>query len=333
MDGPDPWTTRWTPGTARGRRRVVHRRADPSTVRPDRPSTAATPCDLRRRRPSTPSTGPTTTAVDLFLIELKKNNGVDGAERRPAGPSGTRTGMAPVRPRLYGDRHRLGPCHGTDVPTPRRRPSTTAAVTSTQSSRQEVPHEVPGRTRRPGRRGCVGRPQPAGPAARSRCSAASCSRPVSGAVRRPAHRLRLRLRGLGARRAATRRSATRAACWSPAGCSPTSPGRCRPSRSTSSSTAPRATISCGNSRFSLPTMPVEDYPQLPAMPQVAGVVPGDVLAQAVAQVAVAAGPRRHAADAHRHPPGDRRPRLTLAATDRFRLAVRELELDAGGRRG
>src|ERR687886_522131 len=51
----------------------------------------------------------------------------------------------------------------------------------------------------------------------------------------------------------------------------------------------RATISCGNSRFSLPTMPVEDYPQLPAMPQVAGVVPGDVLAQAVAQVAVAAG--------------------------------------------
>ena len=25
----------------------------------------------------------------------------------------------------------------------------------------------------------------------------------------------------------------------------------------------RATINCGNSRFSLPTMPVEDYPQLP----------------------------------------------------------------------
>ena len=51
----------------------------------------------------------------------------------------------------------------------------------------------------------------------------------------------------------------------------------------------RATIACGNSRFSLPTMSVEDYPQLPAMPQVAGVVPGDVLAQAVSQVAVAAG--------------------------------------------
>jgi len=87
----------------------------------------------------------------------------------------------------------------------------------------------------------------------------------------------------------------------------------------------RATISCGNSRFSLPTMPVEDYPQLPAMPQPAGVVPGDVLAQAVQQVAVAAGRDdtlpmltgiRLEIDASR---------LTLAATDRFRLAVRELE--------
>ena len=36
----------------------------------------------------------------------------------------------------------------------------------------------------------------------------------------------------------------------------------------------RATIICGSSRFSLPTMPVEDYPQLPAMPQLAGTVAG-----------------------------------------------------------
>ena len=87
----------------------------------------------------------------------------------------------------------------------------------------------------------------------------------------------------------------------------------------------RATISCGNSRFSLPTMPVEDYPQLPAMPQVAGVVRGDVLAQSVQQVAVAAGRD----DTLPMLTGIRLeidgPRLTLAATDRFRLAVRELE--------
>jgi DNA polymerase-3 subunit beta len=87
----------------------------------------------------------------------------------------------------------------------------------------------------------------------------------------------------------------------------------------------RAAITCGNSRFSLPTMPVEDYPQLPAMPQVAGVVPGDVLAQAVQQVAVAAGRD----DTLPMLTGVRLEidgsRLTLAATDRFRLAVRELD--------
>jgi DNA polymerase-3 subunit beta len=87
----------------------------------------------------------------------------------------------------------------------------------------------------------------------------------------------------------------------------------------------RATITCGNSRFSLPTMPVEDYPQLPAMPRAAGTVPGELLALAVQQVAVAAGRDdtlpmltgiRLEIDGQR---------LTLAATDRFRLAVRELE--------
>ncbi|HXV94807.1 MAG TPA: DNA polymerase III subunit beta [Pseudonocardia sp.] len=89
--------------------------------------------------------------------------------------------------------------------------------------------------------------------------------------------------------------------------------------------AARASIACGNSRFSLPTMPVEDYPQLPEMPQVAGRVAGDRLAEAVAQVAVAAGRD----DTLPMLTGVRLeidgPRLTLAATDRFRLAVRELE--------
>lgn len=87
----------------------------------------------------------------------------------------------------------------------------------------------------------------------------------------------------------------------------------------------RATITCGNSRFVLPSMPVEDYPQLPAMPQLAGTVAADELAQAVAQVAVAAGRD----DTLPMLTGIRLeidgPHLTLAATDRFRLAVRELD--------
>jgi DNA polymerase III subunit beta len=87
---------------------------------------------------------------------------------------------------------------------------------------------------------------------------------------------------------------------------------------------PRVTISCGSARFTLPTMPVEDYPTLPNMPDSVGVVDSAEFATAVAQVAVAAGR------------DDTLPMLTgvrleidgeqlrLAATDRYRLAVREL---------
>jgi DNA polymerase-3 subunit beta len=92
----------------------------------------------------------------------------------------------------------------------------------------------------------------------------------------------------------------------------------------------RVTITCGSAKFSLPTMPVEDYPQLPDMPQRAGEVAGEVFGQAVGQVAIAAGRddtlpmltgvRLEIAD----------DKLTLVATDRFRLAMREFEWSSGG---
>jgi DNA polymerase-3 subunit beta len=85
----------------------------------------------------------------------------------------------------------------------------------------------------------------------------------------------------------------------------------------------RLTISCGAARFTLPTMPVEDYPTLPSMPTTAGTVNGSQFAAAVAQVAVAAGRD----DTLPMLTGVRLeidgPKLTLAATDRYRLAVRE----------
>jgi DNA polymerase-3 subunit beta len=86
----------------------------------------------------------------------------------------------------------------------------------------------------------------------------------------------------------------------------------------------RVLVVCGSSRFTLPTLPVDEYPALPQMPTASGVVPGDAFAAAVAQVAVAAGR------------DDTLPvltgvrveieddRVTLAATDRYRFAVREL---------
>ncbi|MFV8048336.1 DNA polymerase III subunit beta [Mycobacterium sp. 48b] len=86
----------------------------------------------------------------------------------------------------------------------------------------------------------------------------------------------------------------------------------------------RVALTCGSARFSLPTLAVEDYPALPTLPEETGVVSSDLFAEAIGQVAVAAGR------------DDTLPMLTgirveisgesvvLAATDRFRLAVREL---------
>ncbi|HEX3813325.1 MAG TPA: DNA polymerase III subunit beta [Mycobacteriales bacterium] len=87
---------------------------------------------------------------------------------------------------------------------------------------------------------------------------------------------------------------------------------------------PRVLISCGNAKFSLPTMPVEDYPTLPQMPTAVGTVASDVFASAVAQVAIAAGrddTLPMLTGVRLEIEGER---LTLAATDRYRLAVREL---------
>lgn len=86
----------------------------------------------------------------------------------------------------------------------------------------------------------------------------------------------------------------------------------------------RVSLTCGSARFSLQTMPVEDYPTIPQMPQAAGTVQSDVFAHAVAQAVTAAGR------------DDMLPVLTgvrleidgstisLLATDRFRLSQREL---------
>lgn len=86
----------------------------------------------------------------------------------------------------------------------------------------------------------------------------------------------------------------------------------------------RLVVRCGRSSFTLPTFPMEDYPALPVMPGSAGTIPGVTFAAAVAQVAVAAGR------------DDTLPTLTgvrveidgdvvtLAATDRYRLAMREV---------
>ncbi len=83
-------------------------------------------------------------------------------------------------------------------------------------------------------------------------------------------------------------------------------------------------VTCGSSRFSLQTMPVEEYPQLPQMPTSTGTIKADEFATAVAQASAAAGR------------DEMLPLLTgvrlelegstisLMATDRFRASLREL---------
>jgi len=86
----------------------------------------------------------------------------------------------------------------------------------------------------------------------------------------------------------------------------------------------KVVLTCGSARFTLLTMPVEDYPRLPELPTLSGRVRSDVFASAVSQVVIAAGR------------DDTLPVLTgvlmeiegstitLLTTDRYRAAVREL---------
>ena len=87
----------------------------------------------------------------------------------------------------------------------------------------------------------------------------------------------------------------------------------------------KVAVVCGNARFSLQTMPVDEYPQLPQMPSSSGSVKSAAFATAVSQAVAAAGR------------DEMLPLLTgvrlemegstisLMATDRFRASLRDLE--------
>jgi DNA polymerase III subunit beta len=92
----------------------------------------------------------------------------------------------------------------------------------------------------------------------------------------------------------------------------------------------RISVTCGSASFTLLSMPVEEYPSIPEIGMESGVVPAEEFATAVAQVAVAAsrddvtpvitGVQLEVRENH----------LSLVATDRYRVAVREIDWDGGG---
>lgn len=86
----------------------------------------------------------------------------------------------------------------------------------------------------------------------------------------------------------------------------------------------RVIITCGASRFTLLTMPVDEYPALPQMPETSGKISQAELESAVAQVSIAASRDETLpllTGVLIEIAGEK---ITLLATDRYRLAMREL---------
>jgi DNA polymerase-3 subunit beta len=88
-------------------------------------------------------------------------------------------------------------------------------------------------------------------------------------------------------------------------------------------------LTCGSASFTLVTLPVEEYPDLPVLSLTAGTVDGGDLAAAVGQVAPAASRDDTLpllTGVNLEVQGET---MTLAATDRYRLAVRDLPWTPG----
>ncbi|SIT85631.1 DNA polymerase III subunit beta [Microbacterium sp. RU33B] len=88
-------------------------------------------------------------------------------------------------------------------------------------------------------------------------------------------------------------------------------------------------LSCGSARFTLASMPVQEYPAIPEVSGDSGVVPAEDFATAIAQVAFAAsrddvtpvltGVQLEVSGT----------KLSLVATDRYRVALRDIPWDSG----
>ncbi|MGC4175371.1 DNA polymerase III subunit beta [Demequina sp.] len=86
----------------------------------------------------------------------------------------------------------------------------------------------------------------------------------------------------------------------------------------------KVSVTCGASRFTLATMPVDQYPNLPELPERSGVVDGAALQQAVSQVTSAASRDETLPILTAVRMEIEGSTISLLATDRYRLALREL---------
>ncbi|SJN11688.1 DNA polymerase III beta subunit [Leucobacter sp. 7(1)] len=92
----------------------------------------------------------------------------------------------------------------------------------------------------------------------------------------------------------------------------------------------RVEVRCGSASFSLPAMPVEEYPQVPRVDEVSGAVPADVFADAIAQVSLAASKDDVTPVITGVQFEINENSLTLTATDRYRVATRGIDWEHVG---
>lgn len=92
----------------------------------------------------------------------------------------------------------------------------------------------------------------------------------------------------------------------------------------------RVQVRCGSASFSLPAMPVEEYPQIPRVEELSGSVPAEAFAEAVGQVSMAASKDdvTPVITGVQFEVGENS--LTLTATDRYRVATRAIDWESAG---
>jgi DNA polymerase-3 subunit beta len=90
----------------------------------------------------------------------------------------------------------------------------------------------------------------------------------------------------------------------------------------------RVLVTAGSAKFTLPTLPLVEYPALPELPSASGSLNSNLFATAVNQVAIAAGKDDSLPTLTGVFVEINKNQITLAATDRYRLAVRELTWSA-----
>jgi DNA polymerase-3 subunit beta len=90
------------------------------------------------------------------------------------------------------------------------------------------------------------------------------------------------------------------------------------------------TLESGSAKFSVRTLPLEEYPTLPVFPETSGTLNGADLAEAVSQVAIAAGRDDTLPVLTGVQLDIEGPTITLAATDRYRFAVRTVQWKSAG---